>query len=306
MTTTELNNKEYIQLVSDFSNELMKEDRNEKLIDESTNYAKELLSYMDDRGIRSMKEIGQSQIDGYIIYLEQERINQRRGGTLSTSTVNKHKGAIRRFWKYLGADGIKTSPIQIRQKKNEDPKDPEVLSHDELKWLYSVTGQTPLGSRDRCMIAIYYGCGMRKSEGLRVLLSDIDFNRGKIHVREAKNKKARYVMMSPQVQKQVEDYVFNHRDYYLREHRPHQELFISERGNPVASDTLPKRILTLWQKVKDRHGSQKQISIHDLRHTLGTHLYMAGMEMETIALMLGHESLEATQLYIHLSKTLSL
>jgi integrase/recombinase XerD len=304
MLTTELQCQEFSQLAEGFKRELVKENKTESLISESTSYIKEILLYMEQKGITSLKKITQTEIDVYLKYLEQERINLRYGGLLSPKTINKHIGVITRFWKYMGAENITANPIFLRQPKQQPSPDPVVLSQKEIQWLYSVTDQSAIGIRDRAMLAIYYGTGMRKSEGLRLLLTDIDFNKGMIQVRMSKTNRGRYVMMSPAVQKQVEDYVYSARDFYLSEQATHQELFISERGQPIHAESISCRIEALWDRVKDRYGSDKHIGIHTLRHSIGTHLYMAGVEIEMVALMLGHRSLEATQLYIHLSQNL--
>ena len=107
-------------------------------------------------------------------------------------------------------------------------------------------------------------------------------------------------MMSPKVQQFVEEYVYQARDLYLAEGTNYERLLIGERGKPIHYETLRSRMVALWKRVKERYQTEKECSgLHTLRHTLGTHLYMAGMEVEKIALMLGHRTLESTQLYIH-------
>jgi integrase/recombinase XerD len=150
------------------------------------------------------------------------------------------------------------------------------------------------------MLALYYGCGLRRSEGLKLTLTDIDFGKGRLLIRIPKNKRDRYVLMSPKVQQMVEEYVYQARDLYLVEGSKHERLLIGERGTPIHTETLRSRIIILWQKVKERYFVEKDCTgLHTLRHSLGTHLYMAGMDIGKIALLLGHRTLETTQLYIH-------
>jgi integrase/recombinase XerD len=210
----------------------------------------------------------------------------RRGGLLSEDTINKHKGALRVFFKYCNEEEIEVNNIVIKQKKKRDrtPKVKGVLSHEEIQWLYSVTDSTVFGIRDRCMLALYYGCGIRRSEGLNLELTDIDFNKGRILIRQPKNKRDRYVLMSPRVQHFVEEYVYR---------------------VPMHGESMDARLEVLWNRVKERYPIEKpKIGLHLLRHSLGTHLYLAGMEIEKIALMLGHRCLEATQIYINLAQLL--
>lgn len=299
MKDTKINNTEFNTLVTGFERELKKANKPEHHISEYTSYIKEFLSYVEENGISYVKAITQTLITDYVLYLEQQRMNQRRGGTLSESTIGKHKNTIRQFWKYLNAEGIKANAIRLKQKKAYNMEETTVLTHEEIQQLYSVCDSSAIGYRDKAMLSLYYGCGMRKSEGLRLLLTDFDFGKGRIHVRQAKNARERYVIMSPTVQQQIEEYIYSYRDFYLAEQSPYEEFFIGERGTPIKPETLAKRIEALWKRVKDGYGSDKHIGMHTLRHSLGTHLYMAKMDIEMIALMLGHRTLEATQLYIH-------
>ena len=306
MKDTQLNSPAFSQLIANFERELIKESKSEQHVTESSSYLKEFLSYAELNGINQIQAVSQSLIDDYVLYLKEHRTNKRTGGMLEEATIDKHKNAIRKLWKYLNTEGIKVNAIHLQQKKTSNPNEATVLSHTEIEQLYSVCDSSAIGYRDKAMLAVYYGCGMRKSEGLRLLLTDFDFGKGRIHVRKAKNNRERYVMMSPKVQQQIEEYIYSARDFYLSEQATHEELFISERGTPVAGETMADRIEKLWSKVRDRYGSDKHIGLHTLRHSLGTHLYMAKMDIEMIALMLGHRSLEATQIYIHLANQLKL
>lgn len=299
MKNTEIENSAFSELIKTFERELVKGNKSETYISEQTSYIKEFLRFSEENGISSIAEIGQAFIDSYILHLGEARLKKRGSGLLEENTINKHKNVIRQFWKYLHSEEIKYNVVRLRQKKQSEQKHPTVLTHEEIEWLYSVCDDSAIGHRDRCTLALYYGCGMRKSEGLRLQITDIDFGKGRIHVRKTKNNRERYVMMSPVVQKQVEEYVYSYRDFYLPEGAREEGLFIGERGKAIKPETMAIRIETLWERVKDRYGSNKHIGCHTLRHSLGTHLYMAGMAVEMIALMLGHRTLEATQLYIH-------
>ncbi|MCC7302601.1 MAG: tyrosine-type recombinase/integrase [Bacteroidia bacterium] len=284
--------------------ELVKESKPAEYVYMHVSYVKEMLVFVEESTVTDVCKVDQTLMDTYLNYLQTQRRKQRGEGLLDEQTIARHKGAIRQFFKYLVLEGYKVFPIRIYHKRKKAIGLPTVLTHEEIRQLYSVCDDSAIGHRDRCSLAIFYGCGMRKSEGLRLLVSDIDFSRSRIHVRKAKNNRERYVMMSPTVQVHVEEYVYNYRDLYLPEGSTYDELFISERGLPVKPETAAKRMEALWQRVKDRYGSDKRVGIHTLRHTLGTQLYMVGMSIEMIALMLGHVTLEATQRYIHIANHL--
>lgn len=240
-------------------------------------------------------------------YLEHERVNENFGGTLWNTTVNLHINAISKFWQYLSAEEIPANHIYIKHRKKDKQKETIVLSHEEIKQLYAACDVDGLGYLDRAMLAIYYGCGLRNSEGLRLQITDFDFNSKKIYIRKSKNGSERYVVMSPKVQQHIEDYIYQYRDVYaeqLWEHENPDAFFIGAGGKELSKKALLSRLQKLWKRVKETHGNEKQIGIHLLRHTLGTHLYMAKVDIEDIALMLGHRSLCTTQVYIHLTNLL--
>lgn len=290
--------------MSEFTYELKKEGKDQIYIDQHTDRMKEFLSYVEGNGIKTIKEINQPVADSYMLYMEQERVNENFGGTLWQSTINLHINAISKFWKYLAIEGIEANTIFIRHRKKTKQKEITVLTREEIKQLYAVCDSDGLGYLNRAILAIYYGCGMRNGEGLRLMITDIDFNRSRIHVRKSKNGSERYVMMSPTVQQHLEDYVYNYRDVYIEELSNHSNpdaFFIGVNGKELAKKALLKRLQKLWKKAKSIYGSDKLIGIHTLRHTLGTHLYMTTKDIEMIALMLGHRSLCTTQVYIHLT-----
>lgn len=304
MKDTKLSTPEFNTLIQGFEKAMQDENKAEDHVSEHTSYIREFLSYIEENGIRYVKGITQTHINDYVSYLHEHRLNQRAGGTLEETTINKHKNSIRKFWKYLNSEDIKTNAILLKQKKTGEQEEPTVLTHEEIIQLFSVCDTSAIGYRDKAMLCLYYGCGMRKGEGLRLQLTDFDFGKGRIHVRKSKNNRERYVVMSPKVQEHIEEYIYSYRDFYLAEQSTYEDFFIGERGTPIQPETLAKRIEALWNRVKERYGNEKHIGMHTLRHSLGTHLYMAKMDIEMIALMLGHRTLEATQLYIHSANSL--
>jgi integrase/recombinase XerD len=302
--STELHTAHFKKILSEFEQALLREGKSENYTESYARNVSEFLCFMEGCEVYQVTGITQKLADGFILYLETERMNRNNSGLIDENTVARIKVSIRIFWKYLLCEGYKVFPIRLIHKRKKKFEIPEVLTAEEVAQLFLVCDDSAIGYRDRCMLALYYGCGMRKSEGLRLLVSDIDFSRGRIHIRKSKNNRERYVVMSPAVQQMVEQYVYQYRDMYLPEGSRYEEIFIGERGRPVKPETLVKRMDELMLRMKDRYGVEKNIGIHGLRHSLGTHLYMAGMSLEMVALMLGHVTLEATQRYVHIANLL--
>ena len=199
--------------------------------------------------------------------------------------------------KYLKHTENQHVPFKLQRLKHE-PKTPNTLTTEEIKELYKqihTADNYLLGIRDRAMLSIYYGCGLRKKEGLLLETTDIDFTRKLVYVRHPKNKHERYVPMSKQVQEDLENYLYQARPNLLKENT--DRLLLTITGNLIEGQSITHRLQVLQNKstLKD-----KKITLHLLRHSIATHLLQAGMKLENIALFLGHKSLDSTQLYTHI------
>jgi len=143
----------------------------------------------------------------------------------------------------------------------------------------------------RLVFALFYGCGLRMSEGLKLTIDDIDFDRKTVFVRQGKNYKDRIVPMSEGVFKIVESYVYNFRNRYKL---THNRLFIHKKI------TLRRGLIETQKACDNPEIQEKRITLHVLRHSIATHLLQNGVNIENIAKFLGHTSLASTQIYTHL------
>jgi len=240
-----------------------------------------------------------------------ERSNQKRGGGLSTAHLNKHIQALKKFTEYLRKVGrvkIQSPKLDIEQTGNSIT----FLTTEEMKKLFDVTRlpieekerlnptkQIARQSRDRAMLAIFYGCGLRRNEGVNVDISDIDFDRSILHVRKGKNNKERLVPISKTNLKHLQEYVYDHRQMLLLLTKT-DALFIGNHGKRIGGQGLLSSLKKLQYLTENLDLLDKEIGLHTLRHSIATHLLQAGMKLESISRFLGHSSLESTQVYTHL------
>jgi len=141
------------------------------------------------------------------------------------------------------------------------------------------------------IFALYYGCGLRQSEGYNLQIQDVDFDKKTVFVRQGKNYKDRIVPMSAGVYDTLRDYVYNYRH---RLKLNHNRLFT------CAKNTIKGKLKYLQNACNDENIRNKRLSLHILRHSIATHLLQNGMNIENISLFLGHCSLDTTQIYTHL------
>lgn len=252
---------------------------------------------IEEHGVTDVRDIGLTNMQCFIQAFSQRR-NKRRSGGVSAAHVNKHIDAINKFMAYLNACGWHDKDLKLKPKKVVRSTDQVVLTKGQIEQLYMATGNDELGMRDRAMLAVYYGCGLRKSEGLRLNCSDINFQTKRLHVVTSKNGQSRYVPISSRCLKDLEAYIDHGREIMIADNHPTDRLFISQNGDAVHPETMRYSLKRLQVRCKDLEGLH--FGLHSLRHSIATHLMEAGMGIENIALFLGHRCLDSTQIYTHI------
>mgnify|MGYP001791715550 CR=1 FL=1 len=150
------------------------------------------------------------------------------------------------------------------------------------------------------MLSLFYGCGLRASEGEALNVSDILFEKGLVYVRKGKGYRERYVPMNPQVKQDVKAYILNQRNGLLQGHKT-EALLLGRRGVRWGVFGIYQRLQWIKNQAGNEGLKQKTFGLHILRHSIATHLLQSGMKLEHISRFLGHKSLETTQKYTHLA-----
>lgn len=276
------------------------------------NHIRELLYYLESKDINNIKELNTKHIESYYHGLK-ERGNQRRGGGLSNGHLNKHIQALRRFTEYLRKVGRLDIP-QIQLENEETQHKIIYLTEEEITQLFKATrhqverkpNTSPaiyeaIQARDRAMLAVFYGCGLRRTEGVSLDIGDINFDRSVLHVRKGKNYKERLVPISKTNLKYLTEYIYDHRPELAKGSKA-EALFISHLYTKrMQGQSLFIRLKRLQYYTGNKDLQEKEIGLHTLRHSIATHFLQAGMKLESISRFLGHGSLESTQIYTHVA-----
>jgi len=205
---------------------------------------------------------------------------------LSANSVRQHLAALRFFY-------IKTLRRAWSLAETPYPKKtrrlPTVLSREEVTQLIHAA-RTP---GERILLMTLYATGARNSELTHLKVTDIDSQRMVVHIRCGKGRKDRDVMLSPKLLTALRtDWRFYHR-------KSSTWLFPSNYRKDRPIDT--KTVWHACQKAAQRAGLQKRVHPHTLRHCFATHLYEAGTDLRAIQVLLGHEDLKDTLIYVHLA-----
>lgn len=160
---------------------------------------------------------------------------------------------------------------------------PSILSANEVQQIIKATGNI----KHKTLLILIYGAGLRVSEAVNLRIKDIDSERMTLHIRCSKNKKDRYVILSPVVHKHLRSY-WNHcrfTDYIFPGQNANQPMTTSTAGQ-------------IYQRAKERAKIKKQGGIHALRHAFATHMLEAGVDLFIIKELLGHSSIHSTVRYL--------
>lgn len=262
----------------------------------SPSLLKDFFFFLEERGISGVDQVSGEIMKDYLEYL-QKRKNSKRGGGLSENYIMSNITALRRFSRYLQeTQGVSVEiPLKIKPEKHPQRV---ILTRQEILRLYQSADNTPLGYRDRAMLGVYYGLGLRRSEGIALDVKDVLLKKNLVYVRKGKNYRERYVPLSDAVRTDLENYIFYARDRltYRPEGRSNPALLVSEKGRRISGNTLINRL----QQLAEKACIDKRVGLHTLRHSIATHLLHSGMKLESVSRFLGHRSLENTQIYTHL------
>jgi integrase/recombinase XerD len=265
------------------------------------NAVSEFFEWLQVKNILQINLLTQTHITQYFAYL-QTRSNKRKAGALSAAHLNKNFDCIDKllaFLQQMGMDSTPT-PTNYRIKQNTKLAEQKIqpLTQEEVKTLQNNISNTyshfdfklkeKRHEELKLIFTLYYACGLRRSEGFKLTVNDIDFNRRTIFIKQGKGYKDRIVPMNNNVYNALQHYIYNFRNLQKLNHK---RLFIT--GTYSLN-------LSLQQLQKIAGIQNKHITLHTLRHSIATHLLQNGMSIESIALFLGHSSLESTQIYTHL------
>lgn len=253
--------------------------------------------WLNANHIQELSEVNQSKLEAYNEFLHQRKNRQREGG-LSSCYIQSHINVIRLLSKYLeltGEQKIFTGNIYV-EPGAETPRN--ILLQSEIKQLYNATDETPNGLRDKAILSLYYGCGLRYSEGIRVEKKHIDYNKQLLYVVPGKNYQSRFIPINERIIRDLQDYETYGRPYFTKEHST--GFLLGNNGKALSSTTIGKRLKLLL----DKSGITKHICLHGLRHSIATHLLQQGMPLEQISKFLGHRSLDSTQIYTRIVEAL--
>ncbi len=206
---------------------------------------------------------------------------------------------LKSFFSYLIFEDYRNdNPLELIETPRIGRKLPDTLSISDIDLLIeAIDLSTPEGERNCAMLETLYGCGLRVSELVDLKISDLFFEEGFVKI-TGKGNKQRFVPVANTTQKFIEIYKSTIR-LHLNIQKGHEDtLFLNRRGRKLTR----AMIFTIIKDLAVKINLNKTISPHTLRHSFATHLLENGADLRSIQLMLGHESITTTEIYVHLDR----
>lgn len=239
---------------------------------------------------RRFEQVEKQNVDNFIRSLSRKKI--------SPKSITRKISSIHSFHRYLLEEKIVDKDVTVRVKKPVTPKTlPAVLNLEEIdRFIEASNGLgKPLDLRNRAMVELAYGSGLRVSELLDLSISDLHLNMNLVNI-IGKGNKERIVPLGEESIIAIRKYLVDARPKLKPKHK--ETLFLNKKGEKLSRVGFYKAIQNIAQKA----GINKKMSPHTLRHSFATHLLENGANLRSVQDLLGHEDIMTTEIYTHVTK----
>lgn len=238
---------------------------------------------------KDLIEVNQSDIQAYLAF---------KFPSSKSRSISRLLATLRRFYRYLLREKIiKEDPTLMIEMPKQSKTLPKSLNEEEVENLLNAPNiDLDQGLRDKAMLELLYACGLRVTELVSILLTELSINDGVIRV-TGKGSKTRIVPLGEEAMSWINKYIAHARAQLLKE-KNSKFLFVTNRGDAMTRQTF-------WHIIKKyafTAGIQKSISPHVLRHAFATHLLNHGADLRVVQMLLGHSDISTTQIYTHIAK----
>ncbi len=244
--------------------------------------------FLEKKGISDPAEVGLGDIKELLKFLSDSGLSSR--------SVNRAVSAVKGFHRFLLSEKLSAKdPTEVLQSLKQGLRVPKLLSSTEIEALLAApVGPKPETVRDRAMLEVLYGTGLRVSELVTLKAGSVEFEVGYLTVL-GKGSKGRAVPLGETALTALHDYMDNYRHALLKG-KASPFVFVTRRGGGMTRQGFWK----ILKQYASKAGIKKDISPHMLRHSFATHLLEGGADLRSVQMMLGHSDIATTQVYTHI------
>ena len=251
-------------------------------------YKRDLDKFLDYNKNKSIEDITNKDLKEYIKYLNSEDLNEK--------SISRNISCLKSFYKFLVID----------KKTNENPSEvlfipkikkslPNILTEEEVIKLLDINLTDNFGYRNKAMLELMYGTGLRVSELVNLKLNDVDLTEDVVRT-FGKGSKERIIPLGEFASEALREYVNKYRSSMLKKYN-NEYLFLNNHGNKMTRQGFFKII----KIIGEEKGINKPLSPHTLRHSFASHMLKYGADLRTIQELLGHSDISTTQIYTHIT-----
>ncbi|MGB3947572.1 MAG: tyrosine-type recombinase/integrase [Bacteroidia bacterium] len=287
-------NEEYVKLLDEFTVAVSAQGYSAGREPIYPTMIREFLFFCENKAIESISDIKARDVLDYLDYLR-ERPNQCRAGGLSDSVLRQQQYSLRLFFDHFVETGLLlSSPVHLPKFGAFKYNERKPLSVEEV----AVIKKHCRGYADKAILALAYGCGLRRTEIERLNIGDVLLNGGMLTVRKGKYSKSRTIGLSDNIIRDLRAYVVYERTSIAQRFNTNNKAFLLNRiGGRLMGQDIHTRLKRLVKSTGDKNLITKQVCLHVLRHSIATHLLDNGAGIEFVKEFLGHEELDTTHLY---------
>jgi integrase/recombinase XerD len=253
----------------------------------------EFLFWLERNGIEKIEHITQKETIAYLEYLS-NRPKIIGQGCLAEKTIKFHLFTLGLHLKNLIDNQSIENSIYLPSTNGSQQKPRDFLTTDEIRTVFTHC----TNKKEKALLSIAYGCGLRRSEIVALNIKDIQLLYGVLIVKKGKNNKRREVPMSETVINYIKDYLLTERFQFFRDTIIKEEaVFINSKGKRMSGDSLNVLLKKMILQTKDSNVINKDITLHCLRHSIAAHLAENNAGIEFIPRFLGHSEINTTYIY---------
>lgn len=236
---------------------------------------------------------------GYKHIDKKDIINYITSLDINPKSINRHIVTLKNYFNFLEKNSmINVNPMEDITGLKTKKSIPRVLSEEDIDKLLDMDPKNAFEYRNKAMLELMYSSGLRVSELLNLNVNDIDFDLNIVRI-FGKGSKERIMPINEIATSYLYEYINIYRKTLLK-NKVNDILFLNSRGEKLSRQGFFK----ILKEIAREKGINKDLSPHTLRHSFATHLLNHGADLRSIQTMLGHENIETTQIYTHVSNTL--
>lgn len=248
---------------------------------------KKLKSYLQLQGIENIREVSETSLNSYVLFLEKEG--------KAASTISRSIASLKGFFEYCQKHGtIERDPAERLKPPKVEKKFPQVLTIEEMQKLMDGPDlSTSKGKRDRAMLELLYATGIRVSELISLKMPEVNLSMEYVICHE--KAKDRIIPFGKQAKEALENYLDGARASMIGDQES-EYLFVNCSGNVMSRQGF-------WKLIKhyaEKAGIEKEITPHTFRHSFAAHLLQNGADVQSVQKMMGHADVSTTQMYLEM------